>query len=418
MPIRVWKIALGVTATFLLPAQEETRTAQIEKARSQKAAQLKPDEVSKTENLLSRFKDEKFLERFSQGFNGVRAKIGNMVTGGGFAIGPEYSREDLLKGNLKFRTAAQVSTRGYYKIDNQWTFPRVGSNKLSLDIYTVHHNYGSINYYGPGPNSTKGGRANYRLEDTSTEATGVFNPVRGLAIGGTIGALWINVGPGTDRRFISADRIFTEAQSPGIQRQTNFLRHGFFLQHDTRDNPVTAKAGRNIIFQYTWFDDRKLNIHNFRRIDAEVQQFIPILNRSRVFALRAKTVLTEADVNQSAPFYLQPILGGSDDLRGFRPFRFSGRDMVVFNAEYRWEIFAGLDGALFVDAGKVFSRRGQLNFANLERSYGFGLRGNARNATFLRVDVGFSREGFQVWVKFNDVFAQRRLGAAIAQPVF
>ncbi len=149
-----------------------------------------------------------------------------------------------------------------------------------------------------------------------------------------------------------------------------------------------------------------------------MQQFIPILNRSRVFALRAKTVLTEADGNQVAPFYLQPILGGSDDLRGFRNFRFSDRDMVMFNGEYRWEIFAGLDGALFVDAGKVFSRRGQLNFANLQKSYGFGLRGNARNATFLRVDVGFSREGFQVWVKFNDVFARPRFGNAISQPVF
>ncbi|MBY0505563.1 MAG: BamA/TamA family outer membrane protein [Bryobacteraceae bacterium] len=397
---------------------QDSRMAEIEKARSEKAARLKPDEVSKTENLLSRFKDEKLLERFSQGFNGIRAKIGNMVTGGGFAIGPEYSREDLFKGYLQFRTAAQVSTRGYYKIDNQWTLPRLAKNKLALDIYTVHHNYASINYYGPGANSTKGGRSNYRLEDTSAEATSVFTPVRGLAIGGTVGGLWMNIGPGNDRRFISADRIFTEAQAPGIQRQTNFFRYGVFLQHDTRDNPITAKAGRNVIFQYTWFDDIKLNTHNFRRIDAEVQQFIPILNRSRVFALRAKTVLTEANGNETAPFYLQPILGGSDDLRGFRNFRFSDRDMVVFNAEYRWEIFAGLDGALFMDAGKVFSRRGQLNFSNLERSYGFGLRGNARNATFLRVDVGFSREGFQVWVKFNDVFRQRRFGADITQPVF
>ena len=411
---------IGVTCLLQtdLQAQEGTRAAEIEKARAAKAAQLKPEEVSKAEGWLSRFRDKEFLERFSQGFNGIRAKIGNMVTGGGFAIGPEYAREDLLKGRLNFRTAAQVSTRGFYKIDNQWTLPRLAGNKVSLDFYTVHHDYASISYYGPGPDSTKGGRADYRLEDTSTEATGVFTPVRGLAIGGTVGALWMNIGPGNDRRFISAARIFTEAQSPGIQNQTNFFRYGVFLQHDTRSSPIAAKAGRNIVFQYTWFDDRKLNIHNFRRIDAEIQQYIPILNRSRVFALRAKTVLTEANGKETAPFYLQPILGGSDDLRGFRPFRFSDRDMVVFNAEYRWEIFGGLDGALFVDAGKVFSRRGQLNFSNLESSYGFGLRGNARNATFLRLDVGFSHEGFQIWLKFNDVFAPRRFGAEIAQPVF
>jgi hypothetical protein len=36
-----------------------------------------------------------------------------MVTGGGFALGPEYFREDLLGGNLNTRLAAQISTRGY-----------------------------------------------------------------------------------------------------------------------------------------------------------------------------------------------------------------------------------------------------------------------------------------------------------------
>lgn len=401
-----------------LIAQEETRTTQIERARDAKAAALKPEVVTKQEDFLRRFKDEKVLERFSQGFNGLRAKVGNMATGGGFAIGPEYSREDLLRGQLRFRAAAQASTRQWLKLDNQWTLPKLAKERLELDFYSVYHNYNSINYYGNGPDSTKGGRSNYRLEDTSVEGMAVYKPVRGIAFGGTLGGLWVNIGPGKDARFISTDKIALPSESPGIDRQTNFLRYGLFVQHDTRDNAAGPKSGRNLLFQYTWFDDRKLDVHNFRRIDAEIQQFVPIFNKSRVFGFRAKTVLTEANGTERAPFYLQPILGGSDDLRGFRPYRFSDRNMLVLNGEYRWEIFAGLDGALFVDAGKVFPRRGQLNFGNLEAAYGFGLRGNARNNTFLRVDVGFSHEGFQIWLKFNDVFGGRRFGAAIAQPVF
>ena len=91
---------------------------------------------------------------------------------------------------------------------------------------------------------------------------------------------------------------------------------------------------------------------------------------------------------------------------------------MVMNAEYRWEIFSGLDGALFADAGKVFPRRGLLNFHDLESSAGFGLRFNARNATFLRIDTGFSQEGFQVWLKFNDVFLGRLFGTTTGQPVY
>jgi hypothetical protein len=32
------------------------------------------------------------------------------------------------------------------------------------------------------------------------------------------------------------------------------------------------------------------------------------------------------------------------------------------------------------------------------------MRFNARNAVFLRIDAGFSHEGFQVWFKFGNVF--------------
>jgi hypothetical protein len=40
----------------------------------------------------------------------------------------------------------------------------------------------------------------------------------------------------------------------------------------------------------------------------------------------------------------------------------------------------------------------------MESDVGFGFRFNARDNTFLRLDVGFSHEGFQVCVKFNNVF--------------
>jgi outer membrane protein assembly factor BamA len=98
------------------------------------------------------------------------------------------------------------------------------------------------------------------------------------------------------------------------------------------------------------------------------------------------------------------VLGGSDDLRGYRPFRFYDNNSLVFNAEYRWEVFSGLDMALFADAGKVYPRWQQTNFENLEASFGFGFRFNVRNDVFLRIDTGFSHEGFQVWFKFNNVF--------------
>jgi outer membrane protein assembly factor BamA len=223
-------------------------------------------------------------------------------------------------------------------------------------------------------------------------------------VGGTLGYLQVNVGPGTDPRFVSTEKIFAPASTPGIDRQSDFLRNGLFAQYDYRDNPGGPRKGGNYLFRYTWNSDRALDLHSFRRMDLEVQQYIPFYNLRRVIALRGKSILTYAGSGQRVPFYLQPTLGGSEDLRGFRPFRFYDDNLVALNAEYRWESFSGLDMALFADGGKVFPRRAQWNLKDLEADAGFGFRFNVRNSVFMRIDVGFSHEGFQLWLKFNNVF--------------
>jgi outer membrane protein assembly factor BamA len=115
---------------------------------------------------------------------------------------------------------------------------------------------------------------------------------------------------------------------------------------------------------------------------------------------------------------MQPVLGGSEDLRGFRSFRFYDNNSLIMNGEYRWHVVNTISMALFADAGKVFTRRGQLNFSNLEADGGIGFRFNIRGRQFLRVDVAKGREGFRFWLKFNDVFERHPVGTASAQPIY
>ena len=100
-----------------------------------------------------------------------------------------------------------------------------------------------------------------------------------------------------------------------------------------------------------------------------------------------------------------PSLGGHDSLRGFRDYRFRGPHAILTQTEYRWEIWSGLDAALFYDAGKVALRRADLDFKRLEDAYGFGFRFNTDNGTILRIDAGFgSRDGKHLYIVFGDVF--------------
>lgn len=401
-------------------ASAQTREAEIEKARDQKQAELKPEVVSKQEEFLRTLKDRGFLNPVGAGYHGLGVKFGGLITGGGFALGPRLRRDDLLGDRLRLDAAYQVSFRGFQRYQFGLAAPDLLSKRLFVDFLALHHNYPGVQYYGPGPDSKRTGRTNYRLEDTSADFSLGVRPFthRLLLIGGSAGYLWTNVGPGKDNRFASTDRTYTPRQAPGIDVQTNFVRYGTFAQFDWRDDALGPRAGGNYVLQFSRYEDQKRDRYSFNRIDLDLQQYIPIFNKTRVFALRGRTILTDVGAGKAVPFYLRPTLGGSDDLRGFRPFRFNDNNLVVFNGEYRWEVFSGLDMAVFADGGKVFARRGQLNFRDLEASVGFGMRFNVRNATFIRVDVGFSHEGFQIWFKFNDIFGQRPFGTSTSQPVY
>ena len=98
---------LFLASAFPLAAQVDSRVEEIQQARRQKAKVVVPEETSKAESRLNYIVDEKILERITEGVGGFRIKIGGMATGQGFALGPEYFREDLADGNLNFRGSIQ-----------------------------------------------------------------------------------------------------------------------------------------------------------------------------------------------------------------------------------------------------------------------------------------------------------------------
>jgi hypothetical protein len=398
----VWNIAGAAQEADRLLIQ--SRAEQIQAERQLKARNLEPDQPDRIERGLQFIKEKKIVERITGGVAGVRVSLGGLVTGSGFAAGPEYLRRDLAGERIIFRSSVRASLREAYLIDTQLSMPRLANDRLFVDLYAAHRNLPRIDYYGPGPSSAKSGRTAYGLEDTTFQAETGVRPAGPLRLGVVGRYVLLNVGPGRDARFASTDRVFSPAQAPGIQRQSDYWERGAFVQLDFRDNPGGPRSGGNYVAELARVSDRGLGLYSFDRLNLEAQQYISFFNERRVIALRARGSFTDPRPGNVVPFYLQPSLGGSDDLRGFRPFRFYDNNAVVFNGEYRWEVFSGMDAALFADAGRVFRHWRDAELADLETSYGFGLRFNVRNDVFLRIDTGFSREGFQVWFKFGNAF--------------
>lgn len=398
--------------------QPQTRAEAIEEARRARMGQLEPDIQSKPERGLVWVKENKVIERLSVGYYGLRPSFGHMVTGSGAAFGAEYYRPDLMESNMDFRASAHVSTRAWQRYDLGWGLPSLASGLVFVETRGLYLDYPGVNFYGPGPDSHKSGRTAYSLTSGGGDVLLGIRPLPHLSIVGLGGYATFDAGPGQDSRFASTDQVYPRSATPGIDERTNFGRYGAFANYDWRNDSITPKRGGRYIAQYTQFADDSRGRFNFGRFDADLEQYFSFFNRRRIIALRAATTLTHTGNGNAVPFYLQPYIGGGRTLRGFRSFRFTDRNALVLNAEWRWEAYSGLDMALFADAGKVFPRTSQLNFHDLEISPGFGFRFNARNRTFLRLDFGFSHEGYQVWFWLNEIFLLRRPGAAWSEEVY
>ena len=380
-----------------------SRAEQITQERLEKAKDLSPPKPDALEDRINMV-DKKIIQRLLAQRSGFGVRLGGLVTGSGFALGPSYNRLDLLNENLQVKISAAGSLKLYYSVDGVVSFPHLLNNHLVVDMYARHSDSPQIAYYGPGPNSSNDNRTDYRREDTIFSGRIGARLHRYVLIGFTGGYNWINIGPGTSDDYPSTDTVFTPQQVPGLGTQSPYAYFGPFLQVDRRDKRDDPHRGTNVVVAYNGVEDN-LGIYSFRVGQALVEQYIPFFNEKRVIALRFRSNLTWPDQGNAVPFYLQPTLGGSEDLRGFAQYRFYDNNDFFMNAEYRWEVAPALDMALFFDAGKVFPKPGDISFSGLRKDGGFGFRFKSRDAVAFRVDFGFSDEGFQVWFKFNAPFA-------------
>ncbi len=398
---------LVVTASTLCASgnpSQSTRAEQIQALRAAKAARLKPETLPLMHRAFRYVQERRFFEYVTPA-RGLGVRFGGLGPGSGFAAGPEYIRPGLF-GNLGvLRTSVVGSTSKFYSAELGFGLPRLAAGRFSLDFSTFRWSSPFIDYYGPGPDSFKSGRTAYAMENTAFETRATVHSGPHISFGGLSRFFVFNVGPGRNSAYAPTEQVYTPATTPGLLQQTNFFSPGVFLDFDWRRFPHGRRNGTRFLAEYSTFLDTGVGTYSFGRVDLDFRRYFAFLHGQREIAFRAKTVLSDALGTAGVPFYVQAQLGGPYDLRGFRGRRFYDNDLFVLNAEYRWEIANQIDAAVFGDAGKVFPNLAQIRpLSGLEGSYGFGLRFRRGSDVFWRVDLGFSREGPQLWLTFGDLF--------------
>jgi hypothetical protein len=367
-------LSLTVILAAAPAGAQTTREQSLAAERAEKATQLRPYEPTVLERRLQRLESLFVSER------AVYTFIGGTYEGGGFALGPGFRGRIGETGS--FDAHAGWSIRNYKAATATATMPSFAAGRVRVAMSAEWLDAPSVASYGVGNDTSVDARTSFALRSTTLGVSTRIQPVRFVAIGGGM------------------DAMNLEATPDG---NPNYRRSHAFAEFDWRSSPGYTRSGGQ--YRIDWSDYRaSAGQSSFRRVDAEVKQFIPLMRENWVIAFRALASSTETTDGNEVPLVLLPALGGGDSLRGYPAWRFRDRNRLLLTGEYRWTAGPFVDMALFMDAGKVAARFEDLGLKDMQTSYGIGMTLHTLRATLTRVELARTREGMGVSFSFGANF--------------
>jgi hypothetical protein len=367
-------------------AAQDTREEVIAAAQAAKESATPPDTESKAEHIADLVggvltpKAHSFFPYFD-----------SVYSGGGFTLGAGYG--------WLFGDHSNAAIRGLYSIKNYKLIEAVTTSSQHLDgKLTVGARVGwrdapEAAFYGLGMETTLDDRANFNLREGYGDATATLWPSGWTMLAGSVGVegYTIKSGKGDEP---SIEEAFTPAAAPGLGTNPTYVHSQATAAIDWRTSPGYSRKGG--YYGLTLHDYSNTNgVYDFNRLDATLIQHVPVLRETWVLSFRGDMKTTLGD--DLVPYFLLPSLGSGSTLRAYHSWRFRDRHSLLMSGEFRWiPSRLGMDMAIFYDAGKVASRREDLNFVGLEHDWGVGMRLHGPTQTPLRIEVSRGSEGWHL----------------------
>jgi hypothetical protein len=386
-------------------AAQQTRAEMLEKERADKASSLEPYKPGKLEKWMLWYEETDPLSRLDP-HNGFYGRYGYdfKPVGSGIGIGVGY-RRDLFDRVARIDVGGGITYRNYQMLKADFSLPYFADQRLEFGARAVYNHNPQEDFWGLGMGSLEDNRVSYLANFLDLQGRALARPVPWFEGGVAFGKLNTDLGRGTDSRFPSVEELFIDQDAPGLLVQPDYRYSEVRGAIDYRDQKGNARAGGYYAIAWRKYNDTDLDRFGFRALDMHAQQFFPIFDKKRVFALQWRLLSADPDSGEVVPFFMRPTVGGSTSLRSFGDYRFRDNNVMYANVEYRWEAFSGLDMALFYDIGTTAPDLDELSFSDAENGYGIGFRFNTYKSVWLRLDVGFGgTEGIHYFFKFSKAF--------------
>jgi len=401
--------ALVMTLVFPLQAglsQEPAPTPQsrqgvIAAQQLEKAGQTPTPKVDKFQMWYERI-EQIFLEDPS----GWYPYFASVYHGGGFTLGSGFRQ--YFGDNSYWDVKGLYSIKHYKLIQGALESRDHLGKRLSFGTRVGWRDATQVAYYGLGIKTSSDDRANFRFQETYTDGHAVFRPVWWIPLKGSIGyERWdTKEGKGTApsiETMYQGDDPTGRNYAPGLHADPKYLHTQVSAGIDWRQSPGYTRRGG--LYDVTFHDYKsdQDGRYSFQKVDGNLIQHIPLLRETWVLAARGRVETTLND-NDLIPYFLLPSLGSGSTLRAFNTDRFRDRHSLLMTAEFRWTPSVALDMALFYEAGKVASRRKDLNFKEMKSDVGIGARFHGPRSTPLRLEFAVGNEGWQIVFAGDAIF--------------
>jgi len=374
----------------------QSRKSQIEVLQAEKAKEARPRQGNKAEKYVRRLQGA-LLEDSA----GLSPALDSVYHGGGVTLGVNYRK--YFGDNTFWNVKGLYSIKNYKLVEGKTESRDHLGKRLSFGSRLAWRDATQVGYYGLGTNSQQEARANFRFQETYLDGHAVFKPVRWVPLKGSVAYEHFNTAEGQGVAP-SIETRYTSQTAPGLGADPTYLHSQLSAGIDWRQAAgYTRKGG---LYQATFHDYRNNNggVYSFQRLDGDLIQHVPLLRETWVLSMRGRVQTTLND-NDLIPYFLLPALGSGSTLRAFASDRFRDRHSLLMTGEFRWipNPF-GFDMALFYDAGKVTSRRRDLNFKGLKSDVGIGARFHGPFSTPVRIELAVGNEGWKIVFSGNAAF--------------
>ncbi len=263
-------------------------------------------------------------------------------------------------------------------------------------------------FYGIGPTSRRVDRARYGADwiDGSVTLHSVVR--RGVTVDTFMG---IKTARFYDEHCCSDLSVRERAASPSYPLPPTYdagytgFRSGGKVAFDTRRPRPEPGGGVRVEASGSFGADlRDPQASAWIKYGGALGGFVDLTGHNHVLSLQLTALFVDPLRDAPVPFVELVSLGGNNPMAGFREGRLLGRSAAVATVEYRYPIWAFLDGDAQFAVGNVFNEHlDGLEPKNLRLSFDFGVRAVGDRDHSFSLLVGAGSETFGQGTRLNEV---------------